>query len=105
MRRSLLACCLSFSALAFPACGRHASPAECAALLDRFVRMKLGEDPATRALDGGAYETARLAKVRAMQGDPDVQEVERACEAEVSRAEYDCAIKASTSRAWNDCIQ
>src|SRR5262249_55202505 len=105
-RRPLLFGSLALgSALAVLGCSRHVTPAECAALLDRFVQMKVAEDPTTRNLDGGAFEAARLAKVRAMQTDTDVQQVEHACEVEVSRAEYDCAIKASTTKAWSECIQ
>jgi len=69
------------------------------------VQLKIDEDPATKSLTGGALDAARLGKVQAMQNDPDVQQVEKACEVEVSRKEYDCAIKAATSKAWNDCIE
>ena len=69
------------------------------------MQLKIDEDPATKGLTGGPLDAARMNKMHAMQSDPDVQQIEKACEVEVSRAEYDCAIKAATSKAWNDCIE
>ncbi len=96
---------LALAGFACGGCSRSVSTKECSALLDRFVQLKIDEDPATKGLTGGALDAARLGKVKAMQSDSDVQQIEKACEVEVSRAEYDCAIKAATTKAWNDCIE
>jgi hypothetical protein len=94
-------------AAATAACKRPdmASPAQCERLLDRFIDLKLSEDVAARAMS--VEERARLrAKIATdVLGDSDVQQVKYQCETEVTRAEYECAVKAPTSRAWNDCIQ
>jgi hypothetical protein len=109
MRRALSSLTFVFAfvffALGLAACSRSVTTKECSALLDRFVQLKIDEDPATKGLTGGALDSARLGKVKAMQNDSDVQQIEKACEVEVSRNEYDCAIKATTSKAWNDCIE
>jgi hypothetical protein len=93
------------AALATSGCSRKVSGSDCAALLDHFVALQVAEDPKTKDLTGSALDSAKIAKVQAMQSDPDVQQVEKACVVEVSRAEYDCASKATTSKAWNACIQ
>ena len=37
--------------------------------------------------------------------DPDVKQVKNQCQTEVTVAEYECAVKAPTAKAWNDCIE
>jgi hypothetical protein len=38
-----------------------------------------------------------------MATDPDMRQV-AACTSELTHAEYECAIKATTTHQWNDCI-
>jgi hypothetical protein len=82
-----------------------ASPAQCERLLDRFIDLKLSEDPRARTMTD--VERAHLRGQIAMDvlSDSDVQQVKNQCTSEVTAAEYACAVKAATSRAWNDCIQ
>jgi hypothetical protein len=82
-----------------------ASAAQCEKLLDRFIDLKLSEDP--RAPTMTSEDRAHLRGQIAMQvqSDSDVQQVKQQCETQVTEAEYRCAIQAPTSKAWNDCIQ
>jgi len=93
--------------LAAPECKgpSMASPAECERLLDRYIDLKLSESPAAPRLS--TEERSRLRGRIALQvlSDSDVKQVKTQCLTQVTQGEYDCGIKASTSQAWNDCIQ
>jgi hypothetical protein len=94
-------------ALALVACRRPAmaSPAQCEKLVDRYIDLKLSEDPRARQMS--SEDRARLRGTLATEvlSDSDVQQVEAECQAQVTEAEYTCAIAAASSKAWNDCIQ
>ncbi len=89
------------------ACSRTemASPAQCERLLDRFIDLKLSEEP--RAASMSSEDRARLrARIAGdVTTDSDVQQVKTQCQTEVTAMEYKCAIAAPTSKAWNDCIE
>jgi hypothetical protein len=68
---------------------------ECSALLDHFIDLKLTEHPGSKREDVRAQ----------IQSDSDVQQVTTQCDQEVTRSEYDCAIKATSSEQWNACIE
>jgi hypothetical protein len=68
---------------------------ECASLLEHFIDLKLTEDG-----------RKKREEVRAqIQSDPDVQQVTSACDEQVTRGEYECAIHATSSEQWNACIE
>jgi hypothetical protein len=98
---------LVMGALAAPGCKGQpmATSAQCEELFDRFVDLKLSEDPSIARIttDDRARLRAKIAKE--VMSDSDVQQVKTQCLTEVTAAEYACAIKAATSREWNDCIQ
>jgi hypothetical protein len=99
--------CFAIAGLSTTSCKRPemASPAQCEKLLDRFIDLKLSEDP--RAPSMTSEERARLRGTLAgeVQSDSDVRQVKNQCQTEVTAAEYRCAIEARTSKAWNDCIE
>jgi hypothetical protein len=107
MRRDAGLLLLGVAGLAAVACqGRPmASAAQCERLLNRYIDLKLSEDPTATRLS--TEDRAHLKGKIAMdvQSDSDVQQVRNQCLTEVTVAEYDCAVKATTSRAWNDCIE
>jgi hypothetical protein len=82
-----------------------ASAAQCERLLNRYIDLKLSEDPTASRLS--TEDRAHLRGKIAMDvlTDSDVLQVKNQCLTEVTVAEYDCAVKAPSSRAWNDCIQ
>ncbi len=98
---------LLVSAFASGACKRPAmaTPAECEQLLQRFIDLKLSEDPRARGTTDAQRAEVRTRISREILSDSDVHQVQTQCETEVTRAEYDCAVAAPSSRAWNDCIQ
>jgi hypothetical protein len=105
---SLRLCALAALApVALLACKRPdmASTAQCEKLLDRFIDLKLSEDPRARTMT--SEDRARLRGQIALQvlSDADVQQVKNQCVTQVTEQEYQCAIAAPTSKAWNDCIQ
>jgi hypothetical protein len=82
-----------------------ASAAQCERLLDRYIDLKLSEDPQAPRLT--TEDRARLRGKIAVEvlADSDVKQVKNQCRTQVTEGEYDCAVKASTSQAWNDCIE
>jgi hypothetical protein len=82
-----------------------ASPAQCERLLDRFIDLKLSEDPRAKTMSDVDRAHLRAQIAVDVLADTDVQQVKNQCTTEVTAAEYACAVKAATSKAWNDCIQ
>lgn len=95
------------AALAAAACKETpmASPAQCERLLDRFIDLKLSEDPRAKLMTDVDRAHLRAQIAVDVLADSDVQQVKNQCTNEVTAAEYACAVKAPTSKAWNDCIQ
>ena len=78
--------------------------AECTALLQKYFDLKAQEDPRLKAATPDQKdELIRQMKAELMATDPDMRQVV-ACTDEVRRTEYECAIKATTTKQWNDCI-
>jgi hypothetical protein len=82
-----------------------ASPSQCEKLYERFIDLKLSEDPRARTMTAEQQAALRGKIAQEVQSDSDVRQVKDQCEAEVTEAEYSCAVATRTSRAWNDCIQ
>jgi hypothetical protein len=85
-----------------------ASAAQCKKLFDRFVDLKLSEN--LRAPSMTSEDRARLRGQIATEAlsDGDVHKVRARCRGEaedVTEEEYRCAVRAPTSKAWNDCIR
>jgi hypothetical protein len=107
MRRAAGLLVLVAAGLAVVACRSRtmASSAQCEKLLNRYIDLRLSEDPTAAHLstEDRAHLKGRIAMD--VLSDSDVQQVKNQCLTEVTVAEYDCAVKAPTSRAWNDCIE
>lgn len=82
-----------------------ASTAQCERLLDRFIDLELSEDPAARTMTSEDRARLRAKIATDALSDGDVKQVKYRCRTEVTEGEYECAVKAPTSRAWNDCIR
>jgi hypothetical protein len=100
---ALLVICLAASL----SCRRAemASPAQCERLLNRYIDLKLGEDPGASAMTSEARATLRAKIATDVLSDSDVHQVRTQCESEVTETEFTCAIAAQTSKVWNDCIE
>jgi hypothetical protein len=82
-----------------------ASAAQCERLLNRYIDLKLSEDPTSPRLESEARAHLKAKIAMDVLSDSDVQQVKNQCQTEVTVSEYDCAVKAPTSKAWNDCIE
>lgn len=79
-------------------CGRSLSPAECDALLDRYVEKLVGSDrPGTPAAE--LIDLQRKAREKAAK-DPAFA----ACRSEVSRKNFECAMQAETVDRMEICL-
>ena len=84
--------------LVLVSCGRSLSPAECDALLDRYVEKLVGSDrPDTPASE--VVELKRRAREKAAR-DPAFAE----CKKAVSRKKFDCAMTAETVDRMEICL-
>jgi hypothetical protein len=92
---ALRACAL---ALALASCGRSLTPAECDALLDRYVEKLVGSDrPGTPAAE--LVELQRKTREKAAK-DPAFAE----CRSAVSRKKFECAMQAETVDRMEICL-
>jgi hypothetical protein len=74
-------------------------------MLDRYVGMKVAEDPGLAHLAEVQAAATRDSLIRAQQGTLAYARSLRQCEREVSRAELDCAMNAKTPNDWEACIE
>ncbi len=88
-------------------CDAKATRAECTQVLDRYLDMVIaGEADRNGPMDLSPDEAraAREAQKAAKKRDPSFRKVEDQCQAELSRREYRCAMKAPTPETWQACI-
>jgi hypothetical protein len=82
-----------------------ASSAQCERLLERFIDLKLSEEPRARTMTSEDRAQLRAQIATQVLSDSDVQQVKSQCQTEVTIQEYECAVAAQSSKAWNDCIE
>lgn len=92
--------------LAFACTSRgKVTEAECTALVQKYFDLKAQEDPRLKSASGAERdELLRKMKAELMATDPDMRQVTE-CKEALTRTEYECAIKAPTTQAWNACIE
>ncbi len=73
-------------------------------MLDRYLDMTIGADPTLANLPASQQKIARDMKKEVKKGDASYRKVEEQCAREVSRSEYDCAMKAPNPNEWEACI-
>lgn len=81
------------------------TPGECGEMLDRYLDMTIAADPALSALPPAQSAIAREIKKETKKGDDSYRRVAEQCQREVSRTEYDCAMKANGPNEWEACIE
>ena len=74
-------------------------------MIDRYVDMTIAAQPELAALPPAQQQIARDMKRELKKGEKSYRQVEEQCEREVSRAEYDCAMKAPSPNEWEVCIE
>ena len=84
---------------------RRVTRVECTELLGRYIDMVIGADPALANLPPDQARAVREMKAALKRAEKSYAQVESQCEAEVTRAEYNCAMKAGNADEWEACIQ
>ncbi len=102
----LAAALLSLAALGVGSgCHKKIAKADCTQMLDRYLDMVIAADPSTRNLPPAQATAVREMKRAVKKGERSYEQVEQQCETEVSRSEYDCAMKANIPDEWEACIE
>ena len=78
---------------------------DCTQMLDHYLDMVIAGEPATRNLPPAQATAVRDMKRAVKKAEPSYARVLSQCETEVSRSEYDCAMKASVPDEWEACIE
>lgn len=91
-------------ALGAVACNRKATREECNQMLERYVDMTIEPN------EGQNLTPAQIAAIRDMKkairkAEPHYGKVMNRCERELSRRQYDCAMKAGNANEWEACVQ
>ncbi len=86
------------------ACNRKATRAECTEMLEKYLDMTIAGDPTLADLPPAEARAAREMKKALRKAEPAYARVENQCEAEISRSEYRCAMKAPNPEQWQACI-
>jgi hypothetical protein len=101
----LAAAALGTVATALVGCHRKVTKDDCTQMLDHYLDMVIAADPATRNLPPAQATAVRDMKRAVKKAERSYAQVEAQCETEVSRSEYDCAIKANVPDDWEACIE
>lgn len=101
MKRSFLLVAVT---LAQAACNGRVSRAECAEMLDRYIEMTVAGEPDLAALPEAERRAARELTKAMRKSDARYARVEKQCEAEITRREHRCAMKAPSPETWQACI-
>ena len=73
-------------------------------MLDRYVFMTAGGESGFANLPAEQATTARLSELALRKTDTRYARVQQQCEAEITRREYRCAMKAPSPETWQACI-
>ncbi len=96
-------CVMLVAALA--SCRGRASRAQCVDMLERYVDMTLGDDPALERLPHAERWRARDARRAAKVAEPAFERAVLQCQREVSLREHACAMRAPNADVWQSCIE
>lgn len=73
-------------------------------MLDKYLDMTLAADPLLADLPPAEAYAAREMKKALRKSEPSYARVESQCEAEITKREYRCAMKAPNADKWEACI-
>ncbi len=73
-------------------------------MLDHYIDMVIAGEPAGESASPAETNAAREMKKALRKSDPAYRRVQLQCEAEISRSEFRCAMKAPTPETWQACI-
>jgi hypothetical protein len=82
----------------------HPSPAECDAMLDRYLDMTEDDDPTLVGMTGEPRAGVRAERIAQRRASLAYLEAEKRCATEVTPAAHACAMKAPTPNDWEACV-
>ena len=85
-------------------CSKKPSSTECEAMLDRYLDLSMTPNPALSRMPPQQVESVISAQKTERKGDSAYLQARARCEAELSRSEMECAMKAPTANDWEACI-
>jgi hypothetical protein len=91
--------------IASSSCNRKVTHAECTEMLDHYLDMAIGADPELAKLPPAQQGPVREMKKALKKGEKSYAQVEQQCDAELTRKEYACAVKAPSPNDWEACIE
>lgn len=83
---------------------RAATHEQCTEMLDRYIDMSIEADPELAGLASAQRDVAREMKRAIRKTEKRFAQVQRQCEEEIRRHEYDCAMRAKTPNDWEACL-
>lgn len=92
-------------AAAMTGCKAHPTAEECGKMLDRYVDMTAGQDPAFAGLDDTRAAALRAQKLSQKRLEASYTTAMTRCQTELSKKELDCAMTAPTPNDWEACIE
>lgn len=92
------------SAAVLAACNGKATREQCAEMLDKYLDLTIAGEPGLADLPPAEARAVREIKKALRKNEPAYARVENQCEAEISKREYRCAMKAPTPETWQACI-
>jgi hypothetical protein len=85
------------------ACSRP-SRDECTRVVDRYVDMKIGDDPEVAHASAAERADVRKARIARKQEEPAYAARSDQCTREVDRSELECGMKAPAPNEWEACF-
>jgi len=86
------------------ACAKKATQEQCETILDRYLDLSMTPDPALSRLPPQQLESSLVARKAERRTDSSFVQARARCEAEISRAQIDCAMDAPTANDWEACL-
>ena len=93
--------------LLLASCNGKVTREECSQMLDRYLDMTIAsenESLGLASLTPSEAHATREMKKAIRKTEPSYRRVHDQCEAEISKKEYRCAMKAPTPETWQACI-
>jgi hypothetical protein len=86
------------------ACSKKPTPADCEAMLDRYLDLSMAPNPELSRMPPQQVESVISAQKTERRNETWFVQARARCQAEVSRAELECAMTAPTANDWEACI-
>ncbi len=104
MKRAGVVLCAAAAIAVLAACRGHASPEDCARISEHYLDLAVKESPGAATMSPAQAAAVRDVEQGLKRAEPSYRRVQDHCDA-VTRAEVSCAEDATTTRAWEACVQ